>query len=594
MRGKPDQVADMVSARSAFLLAALTAHALDATGPATALVVKEAPVGALPEAWNVEGSAPREHLLELTFAVKQRGRRELTDVLHRVSDPVSPDYGMHLSNEEVNRLTAPAEGDLDAVFRFIESFGAKPRRATPNGDFVAVTVPVKTAEQMLSAEYVELKHTSGSTVTRAPGGYKLPSRVARAVDFVAPTVHIPGVHRLQHAGHVGKSPHGNSLNDTNSGYNTPPNLRQLYEVGDVEGKAENNKQGVTAFLEQGYSMTSLHWFWYWYCPTGMTCGKGDPKLVGDAVAGDPGTESMLDIETITGVAGNVEAEFWGFQGRSPDNPQNEPFLKWLVQLSNTSDEDVPKVFSTSYGEDEASWSYAAADRLNVEFQKAGARGISLLFASGDQGANCKHEAFMPQGPGSSPYVTAVGGTKPASGWPKPGPQSETAVALSSGGFSNYWPMPDWQKGAVSAYLQQKTDIPDPSRKYNTSGRAYPDISAQASDFIVWAGLPAWGVAGTSCASPTAAAIFTLLNDLRMQNGKSTLGFLNPLIYKSADAFNDITEGANLGCGLNAGWPAKPGWDAVTGWGTPSYASLAKVVMGLPSGRTLGSTAKIVV
>ena len=61
---------------------------------------------------------------------------------------------------------------------------------------------------------------------------------------------------------------------------------------------------------------------------------------------------------------------------------------------------------SGYGEDESSWSLAAATRLNVEFQKAGARGISLLYAAGDEGANCKGDKFVPEGPGSSPYVTA--------------------------------------------------------------------------------------------------------------------------------------------------------------------------------------------
>merc|ERR1719210_3114792 len=128
-------------------------------------------------------------------------------------------------------------------------------------------------------------------------------------------------------------------------------------------------------------------------------------------------------------------------------------MKWLAQLSSTSDEDVPRIFSTSYGEDEGSWSYRASQRLNTEFQKAGTRGISLLFASGDEGANCERGKFVPEGPGSSPYVTAVGGTAPTSSWPKPG--SEKAIGLSSGGFSNYWPMPDWQKDAVAAYLKQE-------------------------------------------------------------------------------------------------------------------------------------------
>jgi hypothetical protein len=37
--------------------------------------------------------------------------------------------------------------------------------------------------------------------------------------------------------------------------------------------------------------------------------------------------------------------------------------------ANASDADVPKVFSTSYGEDEDSWSMDASLRMNIEFQK---------------------------------------------------------------------------------------------------------------------------------------------------------------------------------------------------------------------------------
>lgn len=261
-------------------------------------------------------------------------------------------------------------------------------------------------------------------------------------------------------------------------------------------------------------------------------------------------------------------------------------MKWLQQLSNTADADVPKIFSTSYGEDESSWSFEASQRLNVEFQKAGARGISLLYAAGDEGANCKSGVFVPEGPGSSPYVTAVGGTKPASGFPSPG--SETAVGLSSGGFSSYWEMPEWQKDAVAQYLTQE-GLPDVGkRQYNTSGRAYPDIAAQASNFIVIVNrLPVPGVAGTSCASPTAAGIFSLLNDVRLQAGQSSLGFLNPLIYENAAAFNDITTGSSSSH-CDGGWPAKVGWDAVTGVGTPDYQKLAKVVAKLPAGTPLRS------
>ena len=35
------------------------------------------------------------------------------------------------------------------------------------------------------------------------------------------------------------------------------------------------------------------------------------------------------------VAGNIHAELWGYKGTSPDGSYNEPFMKWLSELSNT-------------------------------------------------------------------------------------------------------------------------------------------------------------------------------------------------------------------------------------------------------------------
>lgn len=540
---------------------------------ASALKAVESPVQRS-SGWKQGSRTNQEQTIELIFAVKQQGKQELHDALMRVSTPSSPEYGQHLSNDEVHQMTAPDPAHVEAVKSLIRSHGGEPVAATPNSDMIKATVTIETAERMLSATYHKHLHESGTEINRIVGGYALPDDVASVVDFVSPTVHFPGVHRPG-------MPEGltSSLSS-----NTPKNLRQLYNI-EQEGSADGNKHAVTAFLEQGYSDADLKRFWGQYCD-GINCGKGEVTLVGDATTGH-GTESMLDIETITGIAGNINSEFWGFSGRSPDNSENEPFLKWLSQMSSTSDDTIPRIFSTSYGEDESSWSFEAASRLNVEFQKAGARGISLLYAAGDEGSNCKKGVFVPEGPGSSPYVTAVGGTKPASGFPAPG--SETAVGLSSGGFSSYWEMPEWQKDAVAQYLTQ-SGLPDQSqRQYNTSGRAYPDIAAQASNFIVYDhGIPMPGVAGTSCASPAAAGIFSLLNDVRLASGQSSLGFLNPFIYENAASFNDITTGSNNGCGLfsSNGWPAKEGWDAVTGVGTPDFAKLAKVVAGLPSGKSV--------
>jgi hypothetical protein len=99
-----------------------------------------------------------------------------------------------------------------------------------------------------------------------------------------------------------------------------------------------------------------------------------------------------------------------------------------------------------------------------------------------------------------------------------------------------------------------------------------------------------GVAGTSCAAPTASGIIATLNDLRLRAGKPTLGFLNPLLvrisvalkgekrvsfdatdsptcpqYQSGGSLYDVVSGCNAGCG-EQGFCAQAGWDPVTGMG----------------------------
>merc|ERR1711924_87523 len=224
------------------------------------------------------------------------------------------------------------------------------------------------------------------------------------------------------------------------------------------------------------------------------------------------------------------------------------------------------------GEDESSVSEAYATRINLEFVKAGTRGISLMFASGDDGvgSDCKKGMFDSKWPAASPYVTAVGGSEGAK-------VPESAAGLSSGGFSYRYAQPSWQQSAVSKYLKSTPAGLPSSSKFNATGRAFPDVSAQAVNFVVVNnGFAMPGVSGTSAACPTFSAVIGLLNDLRVAGGKKVLGFLNPWIYQNLGAFNDVTKGSNPGCSTQ-GFPAAAGWDPATGVGTPNYAKMAKAL-----------------
>ncbi len=133
-------------------------------------------------------------------------------------------------------------------------------------------------------------------------------------------------------------------------------------------------------------------------------------------------------------------------------------------------------------------------------------------------------------------MTSVGGTTGI---------TETAATFSSGGFSNFFAQPSYQTAAVEAYLSAlgKTN----AGKFNTSGRAFPDVSAQAENVEIIVGGETGTVAGTSCASPIFASVISLLNDRLIAAGQPSLGFLNPFLYSAAGsaALNDITTGKCL-------------------------------------------------
>ena len=165
-------------------------------------------------------------------------------------------------------------------------------------------------------------------------------------------------------------------------------------------------------------------------------------------------------------------------------------------------------------------------------------------------------------------LTSVGATT--------GVSPETGADFSSGGFSNYFAQPSYQSTAVSTYL---TALGSTYKgRYNASGRAFPDVSAQGVNYAVIQDNSTQSVYGTSCASPTFASVVSLLNDRLAAAGKSPLGFLNPFLYSDAGkaALNDVTSGSNPGCFSN-GFPAKAGWDPVTGLGTPDFAKLLSAI-----------------
>merc|ERR1712166_159181 len=224
-----------------------------------------------------------------------------------------------------------------------------------------------------------------------------------------------------------------------------------------------------------------------------------------------GIESELDIEFIGAISNPIPLAVWYSAEYS--------LLAWVQSVASNSAPGY--IHSVSYGNDERQQtSTAYMQQVNTQFMQAGAKGISILFASGDQGVwgrSGHGSKFNPDFPGASPYITTVGGTDFATydiG-------DETAWDAGGGGFSDTFAQPSWQADAVKGYLASPDAALPPASFYNASGRAYPDVAAlgcQKTPYCVASSGRFQGVAGTSASCPVVAGIFGLLNNARLAAG----------------------------------------------------------------------------
>ena len=128
--------------------------------------------------------------------------------------------------------------------------------------------------------------------------------------------------------------------------------------------------------------------------------------------------------------------------------------------------------------------------------------------------------------------------------------------------------PSYQSDAVAAWKSSNALQP-PATYWNPSGRAYPDVAALAHKYLIVENGEKLSVDGTSASCPVTAGIVALINDNRLNNGQSPVGFINPALYAmSASNFNDVTIGNNTGTEMHGrddycftyGYGASAGWD----------------------------------
>mmetsp|Transcript_1547 Transcript_1547/g.4224 ORF Transcript_1547/g.4224 Transcript_1547/m.4224 type:complete len:591 (-) Transcript_1547:119-1891(-) len=546
--------------------------------------------------WEVLRRADAGDSVRLYFFLKHSDA-ELKDfeaTLFDRADPRSANYGQWLSAAEVTERLAARPEAVDAVEELLRAYGAEEVDMNRERDVLRVELPAPIVEQLLHTELAVFSHKRFPEVrvVRAARAYHLPASVAEYVSFVGELVRLPRVdppvpvplpevsdlepetslRGAQVERRLADSPFGSCGSKFSAV--TPAVLNAQYGIPTLAESdvADGNSMAVAEFQYQFYDDADLKAF-------AGSCGTDQTSVdtthgVNVAVVCKIGgcIEALLDIEYIGAMADPIPLSVYYSSSYS--------LLDWIDGIMKKESPEL--VHSVSYGNDEAQQtSTQYMQSVNTEFMKAGSMGVSILFASGDQGVWGREgvgSKFHPDFPAGSPYVTAVGGTDFAT---KSKLGEETTWSAGGGGFSDTFDTPDWQADAVKGYLNSGVDLPA-SSFYNAGGRAYPDVAAlggQVNPYFVsyGGGSSSGGVAGTSASCPVVASVFAQLNNLRLSAGKSSLGFLNPFIYQNGDAFNDVTTGEN-NANAGTGFKATTGWDPATGMGTPNFDKLKALVV----------------
>ena len=555
--------------------------------------------------WACINRAPASTTLDLIAHLRHSDDQleELKAHFWAVSDPDHARYGEHLSQDEVTAIVAQPDNVIEAAVRFLQDeCDAVGVRVGAHRDAVAFSVTAASAEACLQTEIHEFQSNAlhgGQRLTlyRATQPYSVPAGVlGDSVQLISGLSRLPDLDAF--GPRLSDEEPSTSTNDAQpntdwpqdcthcSEKTTPGVLAKVYNLPIPTTVVTGSNLAVSEFQGQVWDQKDLDDFSN-NCKQSVTWNVTVNHENGTISAGSVckipiiGTEAcgeaLLDIEYAKGVAG-------------PSIPLTDIYasgfnlLKWSQTVEAIDDSNKILVHSVSYGNDEAQQTGVDfMDQCNAGFMKIGVRGVSILFASGDQGvcgrSGCgfgPNVRFHPDFPAASPYITSVGGTDFAT---HSVIGDEKAWSSGGGGFSDTFPIPAYQAAAVATYKKRPDANLPPQSMWNNTGRGYPDLAAlggPGNPYCIGAGSLMLGIYGTSAACPVAAAIMARLNAERLKTNGAPLGFLNPWLYKNPQMFHDVTQGVNND-GHKNGFSAVAGWDAATGLGTPNFAEMVKAL-----------------
>jgi tripeptidyl-peptidase-1 len=352
-----------------------------------------------PRGWSqMEQEVRPSHMLELEFHLSPPNGDAFEQHVIDISTPGHAAYGNHMDRDQISMMLQPSDDAITSIFSWLSATGYGDKMQAED-DWVKLHISVAEAEKLLQTKYHYFKSDDDGTVLLRTLSVQLPKEVLPHVDFVQPTTAM-----------LKMTPQRSWLSDKFEMYGPPPAdgicngsaitpscVNKVYHLDSYKPKGLASV-GVSGYLEEYAQKADLEQFLQTFVPefagTSFPVVSINGGLNLQATDGNANLsvgEANLDIQWTTGLNTPIVNTYYTTAGRAPidptvDNPApstNEPYteqLKYLLSL-----EKLPDVLTTSYGEPEISVPLSFRLQVCKLFAQLGARGVSVIFSSGDLG-----------------------------------------------------------------------------------------------------------------------------------------------------------------------------------------------------------------
>jgi kumamolisin len=489
------------------------------------------------------GAVDPDRIASVTLTLKRRGP--------------DPDPGQVVSHEDFAAKFGADPEAIERVEDFASAHGLDVVEADPARRMVVVQGRLADLATAFDTDLQLYEHPDLGLFRGRVGAVSVPSNVADSVESVLglddrPTAEPRMVLAKPEAAAAAADPAAPPANFSGA------DLAKLY--GFPAGTTGKGQTIAIIELGGGYKPADLAAYWTQEgispAPSvvAVSVGGATNSPVGSPSSADG--EVLLDIDVIgTAAPGARMAVYFAHNTTAG-------FLKAITQAAHDKVRN-PSVISISWGMAEdapGGWTAQARTAYNQALKDAGALGVTVTVAAGDDGSrdNVNDGKAHVDFPSASPYALACGGTKLKSKGTTIASEvvwNEPTGGATGGGVSRFFALPGYQTGA---------GVP-PQHDTKKPGRGVPDVSGDADPFTgyrVRVDGQNLVFGGTSAVAPLWAALIARVNEKLHKR----VGFVHPKLYKHG-VQRDITSGNN------GAYHAGPGWDACTGLGSPDGAKV---------------------